>query len=163
MTSGAGGRWRGPRPAVFAFALAGAGALWLGFGHLLPVMLQISHGAPLIALTPRAAMALPVGIAMLTFAAMEMFPPPDPGSRERRSSKQRAVPARRDWPVILFGFAGFCMILTLFAPLITETVVRATLQARGYIQCPDLPNVRRQPLRWARPASGQTSLPCPRG
>lgn len=162
MTREAAQRWRGLRPAVLAFALAGAGALWLGLGHLLPVMLQISRGAPLIALTPRAAMALPIGIAMLTFAAMEMFPPPDL-ARKRRSSKQRAGPARRDWPVILFGFAGFCMILTLFAPLITETLVRATLQGRGYIQCPDLPNVRRQPLRWARPAPGQTSLPCPRG
>ena len=121
----------------------------------------ISEHAPLLALDGIDGAALMAGVGLLTIAVLTLSPAPDPAPARRghmHRTERRIQPA----PALML-IAGLCMILSPLAPSILRAVVGSVATGRGYIRCPTLPRVRRQPDRWALPTSAGPQARCPTG
>ena len=135
-------------PAFLFFALLGTLALWLALSGLLPSTRAILSHAPLVALSPRDAIGLPLALLCFSLAAMTLFPAPDFGpDRKRAHAKpdQRRTHGLQLW----LGVAIASVFLTVVTVPITEFAASAIMANLRYLRCPAPAHERHPPLRWS--------------
>ena len=135
-------------PAFLVFALLGAFSLWLALSSLLPTTRALMSRAPLIALSPRDAIGLPLALLCFALAAMTLFPAPDlkPGRARDRHRKPDQRSSRG--LMLCLGVAVSGVLLTVVTVPITEIVASTVMSNRGYLRCPAPLRERHPPLRW---------------
>ncbi len=138
-------------PAFSAFVLLGAVPLWLSLSGLLPSLRAIINGAPLIALSPRDAVGLPLALLCFTLAAMTLLPPSGQQAVRARRSASQAGRRKPDWLKMCLGVAMGCVLLTVVCVPLTEFAVSAWLANQNYSRCPAPLHERHPPMRWTRP------------
>ena len=135
-------------PAFLGFILLGALPLWLSLSALLPSLHAINAHAPLVALSPRDAIGLPLALLCFTLAAMTLFPAPAQGRSRSRASRPKTGPSRIDGLKICLGLAMGCVLLTVVAVPVTEIAASSIMANRHYVSCPIPLHERHPPLRW---------------
>lgn len=134
-------------PAFVGFVLLGALPLWLSLSSLLPAMHAIMSRAPLVALSPRDTIGLPLALLCFALAAMTLFPAADRGGGRSRS-KQRTGSRGLDGLTLCLGVAIGSVLLTVIAVPLTEVAASAIMANRHYLSCPAPLHERHPPLRW---------------
>ena len=133
----------------------GGGAVIFAGVSLAGVAAAFNARRPVVTVDGADGLALLVGTGLLAIAAVCLTPAPDP-EPQRRGQK----PANR-LAAPLMVFAAVCMVLSPFGPLVVRGVAGAAANGRGYLRCPLLPDVRRQPDRWALPGPAGPLARCP--
>ncbi len=136
-------------------SLMGGGAVAFAGVSLVGLASALSTRQPVVPVEGSDGLALLVGTGLLAIAVVCLTPAPDLGPK-RRSLGGGSRLAR---PVMLF--AAICMVLSPFGPSVVRGLAGAAASDRGYVRCPLLPGVRRQPDRWALPGPAGPQARCP--
>ena len=137
-------------PAFAGFVLLGLLPLWFSLSSLMPSVDAFRRHAPVVALSPRDAIGLPLAVLCFALAAMTQLPAPDqaPGNGHRgRATSKRGTGAL----TVCLGVAIGSVLLTVIAVPLTEFATSAILANRHYVACPSPLNERHPPLRWVLP------------
>ena len=135
-------------PAFLGFILLGAVPLWLSLSSLLPSVHAIMRHAPLIALSPRDAIGLPLALLCFILAAMTLFPTPQLGPGRARKGRQSANSRRIDGLKLCLGLAIGCVLLTVVSVPLAEFAASTILTNQRYLPCPAPLHERHPSLRW---------------
>ena len=140
-------RWK-VLPVFLGFVLVGALLLWFSLSSLIPSVHAAMTRAPLVTLWPRDAVAVPAAFGFFSFAAMMLFPPPEP--KPGRTRGKRSKPSRRvDWLTVCFGAALVNAMLMVVAVPVTEIAALVVMPRLHYLPCPPARHYERHPpQRW---------------
>ena len=108
--------------------------------------------APLVAVEGTDGLALLAGLGLLIIAAACLTPAPD--LRSGRTGSRGGGVARR-----LMIVAAAVLVASPFGPTLVRAAAEAGASRGGYIRCPRVANVRRQPDRWR--LAGRNDVACP--
>ncbi len=137
-------------PAFLCFSTLGVLALWLALSSLLASIHALMSHAPLVALSPRDAIGMPLALLCFALAAMTLLPAPDTGGGRMRNRQRRPEPRQsRGLTLCLAAMAG--VLLTVITVPLTELAASAIMANRSYLRCPAPLRERHPPLRWIHP------------
>jgi len=132
-------------PALLGFVALGAIPLWLALSGLLPPLRAIAGHAPLVALSPRDAIGLPLALLCFALAAMTQL-----GTSTIGPTRRRMRPARFSPLSLCLGIAIAAALLTVVAIPLAEVAANVVMAQRQYRPCPATAEERHAPMRWSR-------------
>ena len=130
-------------PAFLGFAVLGLLPLWLSLSSLVPSARAILAHAPLVSVSPRDAIGLPLALLCFALAGMTLCPAASAGP-----GRVRKRPRQVDWLKLWLGVAAAAVLLSVVSVPVAEVGASWLMTDRGYAPCPAPAGERRAPLRW---------------
>lgn len=138
-------------PAFLCFSTLGVLALWLALSSLLASIHALMSHAPLVALSPRDAIGMPLALLCFALAAMTLLPAPDTGGGRTRNRQRRPESRQSRGLTLCLTAAMAGVLLTVITAPLTELAASTIMANRSYLRCPAPLRERHPPLRWIRP------------
>lgn len=138
-------------PAFLMFAALAALALWLALSSLIPSLREFTSHAPMVALSPRDTIGLPLALLSLALAGMTLSRAPEVGPRAHRRRHEKSE--KTTGLNVCLGIAMASVLLTVVIVPITEITANVVMANRHYLACPAPLRDRHPPMRWILPTA----------